>query len=643
MFGPHKTKIRGENATGKTTQADGWNWLINAKDSSGRSTGEIRPIHQAGRNKGEPIRGLVMMVEAFLFIQDADDPDMNGDWILRKEESEKSREVENYGVGKVEYAYTKKCWINGDHVLENKFQAWLANIAQPDILRALTDIHFFLADEEKGGIHHTKRRKMVRAIAGDIGKPPEFDDIETAIKGRTLEGYKKELTEAKAEYEVEKIDKESRIKEKVRDIQAYVASESEPELIGKREMCMDTIETIETERKRVLAEQVQRQKDYLALNKLNGQKLIREADLMADTSATEALRREAERLRAKGAELRTYVAKLAADVRELQASNSAANELSQKMLIRTSIQKEYSSIKNMPELDTCFHCQQKLPTDKLEENRKRKNSTLATIRKRGNSVQAAIKSLQLEVNEQEGRVKDAIDAQRKALADQLTYETEMMNQRLAEIAEEIRECPRTKPEDDEDWNEIWDKIKEAEAKVGPPVAGVLEELEARKSGAEAMRDKYSDALRAADTVAKDKLRVEELDEMVQELAQKIVTNNGKLARIRAYVQAESQLITDRVDGRFKDVEFRLFKLRKNGEIQECCDAMVRGVSYAELSGGETVRAQVDAATVLGTYYNIRAPLFIDDCEHMTRTIDVPTQTIELYAAEGVTELEVELC
>ncbi|KKL04951.1 hypothetical protein LCGC14_2610930, partial [marine sediment metagenome] len=462
-------------------------------------------------------------------------------------------------------------------------------------------------------------------------------------KGRTLNGYKKELTDANAKYEIAKTDKESRIKEKTRDIQAYVAGDSEPQLIKKRELTVATLAEIEAERKNVLDQQFQRQTDIDALNGLKGDQIKREAVLASDTSGTEKLRAEVETLRQKDADLRTEVARLAGEVRNRKVNGeSTKNELAELLLRRSRIQKEYTIANCDTQEDITYQALEhtrlcnyagedlrKAATITLNAFNEGREDHLTNIRERGNAVQATIKDLQLLIDDQGRELAKTIDAHLKAEAGLLETD-EDDDARLMEIAEEIRACPGKKPEDDEEWLALERAIPQATLALGPSVADVLEELETRKSGAEAMRDKYSDALRAADTVAQGKERLAELDGEQKELAQKIVTNNGKLHRIREYVRAESQLITDKVNGRFNVLEFRLFKLRKNGEVQECCDAMVEGIPYAELSAGETISADVDGSTVLGTYYDIRAPLFVDECEQLTPTIEAPTQIIELH-------------
>jgi hypothetical protein len=211
------------------------------------------------------------------------------------------------------------------------------------------------------------------------------------------------------------------------------------------------------------------------------------------------------------------------------------------------------------------------------------------------------------------------------------------NARLMEIGEEIRACPGKKPFDDEEWNELWEQIKEAEKALGPPVADVLEEIEARKRGAETMRDKYSDALRQADTAKKAKASIAALDVREKDLSQKIGDCDKQLHDIGRYKAAESDLIAAAVNGRFEHVEFKLFKMALNGSIEPCCVALYKGRPYLEMSTGEQIISGIDVVNVLGTYYVVSVPLFVDHAESLTLPLGAKSQTIELKAVKSYTD------
>jgi hypothetical protein len=61
-----------------------------------------------------------------------------------------------------------------------------------------------------------------------------------------------------------------------------------------------------------------------------------------------------------------------------------------------------------------------------------------------------------------------------------------------------------------------------------------------------------------------------------------------------------------------------------------------------MSTGEKIICGVDVVNVLSAYYNVSVFLFVDNAESLTLPLEAKSQTIELYAEEGVDELQVEV-
>lgn len=641
-FAGCNAKVRAETEGGKTTMADAWSWLWNSRDSSGKTGRGMRPVYRSGPKKDQPVRGLTSVVEATLLIAEADDPAMNGTFVLRKEEAEKATECERKGRVEIEYSYPKEHRINGDHVKEKDFKAWISQIADPDIIRALTDQNYFLADEKKGGMHHAERRKLLRAMGGDIGTPEGLEDVTKAIKGRTLVGYKKELQEQRVKYEKELDAAPGLVGENQRMMGEYKQSDSVDELDAKREIEIETLVGIAEERVVLLKAETVREDARQKLNNLCAEQANREAFLANDTSGTEKLQKEAAGLRAAVTMLRNELEGHADVVSELSSKRARIKDaVEQAMQMRAGIQEEYSTAKDKPTTNTCYACSQQLPQEQLEQIEQKRQGNLAAITERGNKVQAEIKAKQAELDKLQEQFQEAEQERLTAQAKLLEAQT-ARDKRCTEIDAAIKACPRTKPIDDDEWVRIKDDIVRTEGLIGEPVSDQLTKLENRKQTGEAEKERLDKALKDADKAKECITRIAELEARQKELAQMIATASGKLHRVQLYQRAESELISDAVNGRFKGVEFRLFKECLNGEIEPCCDALDNGVPYTEMSGGQKIRASVGAIEALSTYYKLWMPLFIDNRQDLTGPLDLETQTIELYAVEGVKELQVEL-
>ena len=134
--------------------------------------------------------------------------------------------------------------------------------------------------------------------------------------------------------------------------------------------------------------------------------------------------------------------------------------------------------------------------------------------------------------------------------------------------------------------------------------------------------------------------MKELEAREKELAQLITDIEEMLQAIQQYKRDESNKITDAVNGMFKAVTFKMFDIRLNEEIKECCEAVYRGVPYADMSFGQRIYCGIDIINALSEHYDLSVPLFIDHAESMTLPITCKAQTILLRAQDGVKELKI---
>ena len=104
------------------------------------------------------------------------------------------------------------------------------------------------------------------------------------------------------------------------------------------------------------------------------------------------------------------------------------------------------------------------------------------------------------------------------------------------------------------------------------------------------------------------------------------------------------MLTERVNGRFPTVRFRLFEEQKDGGLREVCEASVDGVPYGALNTAAKLRANVEITAAFGRAAGASLPLFLDNRESVTE-LDIPSgmQIINLSVKPGAplgTETEV---
>ncbi len=639
--------VGGQTGAGKTTIADAVNWLFNNKDAAGKTGSELRPKHRSGPEKDEPIRGLVMVVEAKVVLEGFGGA-MNGNWTLRKEEHEHCQKTKLEGRSGFKYSYPKKYFINGDVVLEKDFNAWLQHVADPDIIRMLTDKNYFLADEKAGGMHHGQRRALLRNMGGNIGVPEGFEDILKATKDRKLVGYKKEVSERKAWNESGKqnplsLDKiPTAIKENQLKVDAGAGSKSELMLKAEREIQIEELATIAAGRKELVQTEQVRAKAQEKLTGLKASQSERETFLANDMSAVEALVKEEEGLRGEArAEQQTLNAAIDALAEADRANTNAKSALECAMIIRDGVLQQAKAVeeskspKPCPSADACPYAVA------TEDAILRRAATVKASQANKVKALAAVNDANTAMDAARTSYNSLLEA-RNTLADVQVVSAGKRLARYAEIAEAIKTRPRVQPKDDKTWCDIQNVIEADTEKLGDPVSEQLEILEDRKKDAEDERDDLNKRLNAFDATEQAKARIVTLKKNETALAQSILDDEQILRRIELFMVAESELISKAVNDRFKDIEFRLFKTNLNGGQEECCDPMLHGVTYAGASSGEKMLMQVDAAQAVGTYHGLRMPLVLDDRHALTQDLDLDCQVIALHTKVGQKELAVEV-
>jgi len=618
-FAGQNITVRAENGKGKTTIYDAFLWLFFGKDSAGRKDFSLRPLD----DDNKPVGNVVVVVEAS--IKDAG----GRSHTFRKEERERCVKGQIRG-------YTTSCWIDEVPKKLNEYQKYIAaTVISEDTFKLLTDLAYF---NEK--LHWSQRRETLVRLVGNVGEPEGFDELAALLNGRSIDDYRKVVNNEKAGYIAERDEIGPRIDEKERDLVRYAQSGSEPELIAERDMVVERIAALSNERKDLLDAEQAREDARRKVNNLKTKKIERETFLAADTSPVKAMLDEKAEIEAAFSKQKAALSGLSNKLElSLTAVTSAENELAQSALTLKSIKDEYTAAEAKPKAETCYMCGQPLPSQLVADNERKRCDALSDIINRGNKLKREINAKETVFDNLRNDANLMLVACEKAEKD--LREKEAANKtRLAEIDALIEAAPRTAPADDRQWTTIVAEIEKAEKEIGEPVSDRLDKIEARRASAETERDKLNAALNEFDTAAKAKRRIEELNGLQATLSQSIADCDRRLSRLDAFKKAESQLITDAVNGMFHHVEFKLFKELLNGELEHWCEATFGGVPYRDMSTGQKIICGVDIVNVLGGHYGVSAPLFIDHAESITLPLGAEMQTIRLYAATGIADLQV---
>jgi len=620
FFG-RNAKIRAENGVGKTTVLDAYLWLFSGKDSTGRTDFEVRPLDDFN----EVIKGLVVAVEASIEVSGVEH-------ILRKEQHE------NVVKGQLR-GYSVICTIDEVPKKVGEYQDWIANVIPETIFKMLSDLSQFNTK-----MHWTDRRRELLEIAGKIPMPAGFDGLLELLKGRTIDEYSKVLGEQRKAHKKERDGINPRIDELQRGLKDYAqaASDSEVELIAKRENAQEDVVKLDTYIQVLRDSEKTRQEGFEKINDLNEKLLHRENCVRNQQGPIEELNDE----RAKLEQDHTDRTRELVILRHVIHSDSSAidsvkNAIAASLLTLAGIKAEYQKAKNKPADETCFNCGQRLPADQIADAENKRQTALGNIEARSNQTQKAIEEHKDELNKQQEAFGEHI-AKSNALVEELTIDKAAKDKRLAEIAEQVKNRPKANYADDEEWQELTAEIEKIKAELGEPVSQQLDKNQADRDAKAEQIAEINKALAQYDNIKGSKERIAELESREKELAQLIAEVESKLEEIGRFKVEQSKMVEAAVNGKFEHVTWKLFKYNLNGSVEDTCEALLNGVPYPDISAGQQLYCAIDCINTLSNHYRVEVPLFVDHSESLTLPLESESQTICLEATKGLKELKVEL-
>jgi hypothetical protein len=142
--------------------------------------------------------------------------------------------------------------------------------------------------------------------------------------------------------------------------------------------------------------------------------------------------------------------------------------------------------------------------------------------------------------------------------------------------------------------------------------------------------------------AKDaRVRIAELKAKLQKLNEELERLDKELYLIDRFVVRKVELLEERINQKFKYARFKLFEEQINGGINEVCITLYEGVPYGlGLNTGAEINVGLDIINTLSEHHNIKAPVFLDNAEAVTKPIEVDSQLIRLVVNEKCKKLEV---
>lgn len=593
------TEIFGRNAIGKTTIVDAFMWLLFDKDSLGSAAFQIRPKDKDGND----IDFVEISVTGTL--------DVDGD-ALELKKTQKQKWIKKRGEETQTFSgNVNEFTINGFPAKKSEYEAKIASIIDENLFKLLTNPRGFASlkwqDQRKILLEFISEITDEDILATDPEKyEPIADDVLAAGADKTREKAQmllRELKKEQAEYPT-RIDEASRaiVKTEAADVLEKRKADIEAELKAAQSVVKAPVidfSAIDDINSKLRATRAQMDEVRRSVEAENSQKRIDAHQAVSDALA------ELVNLKARHDMLASSI--------EQKRAYVSTQESAIKDLV-----KEYLEVKSraLAETDSiCPTCGQPFPEKKIEEIRdafeKRKTADLAMIDKRGKAIRATIQADKEKLNEISAELdslSEALFATKKKYDDlteaekhieQVDYTTTPKYQEQAKKMSELRaELNRV---------QTANTVEEKDDSASRKVSELTEKLDAVKA-----------QIQAIELNRRAEERVETLKAEQRECGQKVANQEKIVYLLEEYVKAKMDLLSARINSKFKSVRFKLFENQINGGVRETCVMQLASngsyVDYDSANNASRILGGLDVIKALSGLYKASAPIFLDNSE-----------------------------
>lgn len=622
--------ISGQNATGKTTLADAFSWLLFDKDSLGRSDFEIKNLNATGEQE----HGLEHSVEGILSV--------NGIEIGLKKVY---REIWTKKRGSPQSIFTGNTtdyFIDGVPVQKKEYVANVAELAgEESVFRLLTSPVAFPS------LHWQKQRAILLEVCGDltdaqvIKSDSNLLPLAAILGKRTIDDHRKVVTARRAE-----INKElERIPVRIDEVRRGL-----PDITGlNHKAIIEEISMLETSLNdaKLKLQGIDTGGHIAELSKklagINAD--IQKIELahynntmMAANKMTlkiSEINEKAQSAERKAKSLKDYIAR---QEENLNLVDKQLQSLRDKWVVVD------GEIFTDTTEDICPACGQSLPSERVQEAREKalaefnrnKAEQLTEIETKGKTLAVERDRLKDEIEKSKAELillRPLNNEESLDLLDALIAERDS-TKRLAEDYSGIKE-----------WTELQTQKAETEEAIKREKGYVKEALNAEALKVTELEARLKDAKARADMYTRREQgegRIEELKGEEKKLTIEFEDLERQLYLCELFIKTKVSLLTDQINSKFEIARFKLFNVLVNGGIEECCEITVNGIGYnSNLNSGARINVGLDVCRTLARHYGLLVPIFVDNAETVCKLIRMDTQVIRLIVSEKDIALKVK--
>lgn len=611
----NNTIIRGDNATGKTTVFDALCWLLFGKDSLDRADFQIKTL-----KNGEPVHNVNHMVQAAF-----DNEDGTG-FTLKRIYREK---YSNPRGGEVKLTgHTTDYFINDVPSKEKEYKAFINNMINEDVFKLITNPLFF--NEQ---YTWQNRRKLLLEMCGDvddasvINSKDELKRLIELLNGRSVDEQRKIIASKKTAINKELDMIPVRIDEAVK---------CKPTPLEAEQKLKDDIATIETAIK-----QLEDDKSVI-VNGLDGAERIakiREVKRKLADRKSQLMNEHTDKERRLEHEYKLSLVQLQMAESERDRYKDREYELDTQIKQEEAriekLQAEFDSF-NKQEFDdvNCPTCGQPYPAEKRAELEAMFNIQKATNLEEWQKLIDSAKGLKQNYIEQKEIMQVKVDGMCSQI-EELSNNKDKKQQALNEVGE-------VDLDNDVQVNDLKAELFMLELDEDNASDEQLKRIDSELSELADKRSTLRTELTKYDVIRDITKRINELEQEQQRLINEKNLVDETAFLLDEFVKAKVEMLEDTINKHFTITTFKMANVLVNGSVEDCCETMVDGVPYRSLNNAARINAGIDIINALTKFYNVTAPVFIDNAEAVTKFVNCNSQTVKLIVDETCKELRVDM-
>jgi len=623
--------IMGDNASGKTTIFDSFTWLLFGKDSLNRADFEIKTLGP----DGQPEHGLEHSVEAVLELED-------GQQIALKKVFQEKWQKKR-GSATAEFTgHTTDHFVDGVPVQKKEYDARIAEIADENIFRLLTDPRYF-----NEVLHWQKRRELLLEVCGDvsdaevIASKKELAKLSDILGNRTIEQHRKVIQARRTEInrELEKIP--------VRIDEVKLGLPNVDDISNAEELSNDIAK---------LREELKAKQEELAQAKAGGQVAEKTKELRLIEGQILDLRNKHrqvldEKVAGKRKELSFVQSEITKTKYDINAKNDIIKSyeaeiasLDTKMdKLRSDWREENAKVFEFEQSETCPTCGQALPQEQLQDARDKAladfNRAKAEKLEAINADGKRLKELKVSTENNLRIVTESLNTAKGYLSD--------MEQKEAALKAEIDSIMQgAQPvESTPEYAQMQERIM----KIREDIANMQADSNTAIMAIQKEIDTLADAITALEQAAarlearkNGEKRIEDLKAEERKLAAEYEELERQIYLTEEFIRTKVQMLEDKINSKFKMARFKLFEVQVNGALAECCETTFNGVPYSSLNNGARLNIGLDIINTLSEHFGFAPPVWLDNAESVTDILPTRGQQIRLIVSAQDKKLRIEL-